>query len=1827
MKFSLTNSFLAFFTLTALAFGAFGFAPAQAAGPVKTPAPEMEVNTLPMAPVSQMIVKYKPTSDSYIHPSQANKILALSQAAGVSLRYKRAMSGSAHVLTLPQRLPLAQAQAMAARLMTSADVEYAEPDLIMRAVLDAPLDTVPAPAARPLQISPNDPQYGNQWHYYETWGINAPAAWDITTGSADVVVAVLDTGITNHAEFIGRTVPGYDFITDFVIYANDGNGRDNDPSDPGDWVATNECPGGNAAENSSWHGTHTAGTIGAAGNNNLGVSGIDWNGKILPVRVLGKCGGSTSDIADAITWSAGLAVSGVALNANPAKVLNLSLGGTGSCGTTIQNAINAVNAAGAVVVVSAGNSNVDAGSSTPANCNGVITVSATNRTGNRAYYSNYGTSVEISAPGGAQGFANDPNGVLSTLNSGTQGPGADNYVYYQGTSMAAPHISGVISLMFSANPALTPAQVLQVLQNTARAFPLGGTCNISNCGSGIVDAGAAVASAAGVPVPTPTATQTPTLGCNPGAITINDEATGLPYPSAITLAGLDVFTLDVNVRLFGFTHSWPSDADLLLVGPQGQNALIMSDAGGGPGGSNINLTLDDSAAEYLGYTGSFASGTYRPTNYEDNESLPAPAPASSGQSALATFYGTNPNGTWNLYVVDDTSGDSGIITGGWCLDVTASSASPTPYIIFATSTPAHTSTATASLTNDPANTTTPTFTRTLSRTPSITPTATITFTPSMTPTITPTATITQTRTITPPNTITPTRTPTITITPTATLPTTGIKYEDLVVDEARGKLYGADKANSKIDVIDMTTLNITSSYLLVFGAAPVSLDLSPDGNELAVGQSALSQVAFINLTNGLISELASPLSGSNTKAFDVIYGRTGTLYVLSDIRIHVIDLNQSPHAEDISQYLAASYEKFGAISSDKNTLFYVTNTHNSAYNSLRKINVSAGLAKPVELGYTVLSGADGDAISIKLALINDDTLLTSYGSVYNISNLTPKAKKSQFMLPATNLPGRSFYVTVDSTPSPDQLLFYDNDSSHQVSWLNAAVNGITGAIVASSDGNMLFVSSTGGMAKFTIGATPPGTAVELPASTRNYKDLAIDLPRSRVYGTDMSGRIDVMDLETFAVLESYLLHAGAKPTGIDLSPDGNELAVALNGLEAILFLDPETGAEITRTTPQLTMGSYYENMPSNVIYGRPGRLYSDGNANGSDYIHTIDTTTYTWLAKSSNTFSGAELAITDNKNTLYANRLGSPNNIYLMNIQTDTPTFSAMGPHGPVSATKFAIIPDGSKVFTAQAQVWSGNMQNSLGTLEGGSGKLIEFLPSQGMVVLAATSTGGDVLRFVSATNYRLLLTISPITGGTIIEMESTPDGNLLIVNTSNGMEAIDVSALIPRVTSIVRMNPNPQFSSSTVGFTVTFSVPVTGVNLTTPFSDFALTTTGVTGAEIVSVSGTGTTYTVNVNTGLGTGSIRLDIVDDNSIQNAAGNPLGGIGVGDGNYTAGEAYTILTPTPTSTTTLTPTQTSTATITPTPTETATVTLTPTETATSTITLTPTETYTATITSTPTETATPTEEPTHTPSITPSITVNVTATATPSYTPTPTDTTPPTLTPTLTGTRTKTITPTPTETATFTLTPTNTATSTPTKTQTPSTGTLTFLSIGAQDGWVLESAENSNIGGTMNPSITTFNLGDDPAKRQYRGILSFNTGSIPDNATITAVTLKVKRVNVVGGGNPLAIFQGFMVDLRNGMFGTAALQISDFQSVGSGTFGPFSPALTNNAYSINLTGGQTLINKLTTNSGLTQLRLRFKLDDNNNGLANYLTLHSGNATAAADRPQLMITYTVP
>ncbi len=426
----------------------------------------------------RLIIKYKN------HVKVKNKaaysaMVSLQARTAEDMKHRRFMHNGAQIVKLNQKKSRKQLKRLMAQIAADPDVEFVEIDAIKKPFATA-----------------NDQFYSLQWHYHEaTGGINLEAAWDSATG-AGVNVAVLDTGYRPHVDLAANIIGGYDMINDSFV-ANDGNGRDSDALDPGDWVTFNECGGFNPAQDSSWHGTHVAGTVAAVTNNGTGVAGVAYNAKVVPVRVLGKCGGYTSDIVDGIVWASGGSVSGVPSNPNPAKVINMSLGGSGACTNSEISAINTARANGTVVVVAAGNSNADSTNYSPGNCPGVINVAATGRQGERATYSNYGSNIDVAAPGGS-----GSDGIASTLNDGTQGPGADIYVYYQGTSMAAPHVAATAALMFETNPNATPDDIEQALKDSARAFPNGSTCNTNICGTGIIDAAAAIAAIDGGTPPT-----------------------------------------------------------------------------------------------------------------------------------------------------------------------------------------------------------------------------------------------------------------------------------------------------------------------------------------------------------------------------------------------------------------------------------------------------------------------------------------------------------------------------------------------------------------------------------------------------------------------------------------------------------------------------------------------------------------------------------------------------------------------------------------------------------------------------------------------------------------------------------------------------------------------------------------------------------------------------------------------------------------------------------------------------------------------------------------------------------------------------------------------------------------------------------------------------------------------------------------------------------------------------------------------------------------------------------------------------------------------------
>lgn len=534
--------------------------------------------------IRQMIVKLRnPKAVELTQPLGAERVAALSARAGVGMKAFRPMSGNASVLRLERPITLAEANAVAARLAQDPNVEYASPDLPVRV----------------YQTLPQDLGYTTRlWHYYppaQTFsadgktvlavgGANLRNAWNLPgasntlRGSRKVVVALIDTGVAlNHPELSGTLLQGYDFISSDVFanngvpanfVANDGDGRDADPSDPGDWVTSQEISAyPNAcnppASDSSWHGTHMAGTIAGVWNNGVGnppppgtsTAGIAPNVRILPLRALGKCGGASSDVIDAMRFAAGIPVTNpggaTIVNLTPAKIINLSLGGQGGvCNHAYQAAVDDVVSAGALVVAAAGNDGLD-GISQPANCRGVLAVAGHAINGDNADYSNVGPEVGISAPGGGMpqqlgttitssdtGYytwssmlfgAFGPDSVGAPPNQDKTGPAIGGFT---GTSSATAHASAVAALVKSVMRTASPAQVRNFIVGTARPHPAGGFCATGQpgaglCGAGLLDASAAVAAAA-VDAP-PLADAGPDRTVAPGAAVTLDARASIAF--------------------------------------------------------------------------------------------------------------------------------------------------------------------------------------------------------------------------------------------------------------------------------------------------------------------------------------------------------------------------------------------------------------------------------------------------------------------------------------------------------------------------------------------------------------------------------------------------------------------------------------------------------------------------------------------------------------------------------------------------------------------------------------------------------------------------------------------------------------------------------------------------------------------------------------------------------------------------------------------------------------------------------------------------------------------------------------------------------------------------------------------------------------------------------------------------------------------------------------------------------------------------------------------------------------------------------------------------
>ncbi|WGW12561.1 S8 family peptidase [Saxibacter everestensis] len=467
----------------------------------------------PAAPkyANGLIVKTTTTTPS---PALLRKSEALTDS---TIESATPVSEKTTVLRFDDELPAAAAEKIAEQLAERADVVWAEPDYRREIAAQPP-------------IGSNDPFYGKQYNVWDDrdsvvsvnsgkvklpvggYSVHAPELWNKTKGSSSVVVAVIDTGITNHPDLDHQVLPGYDLVSDPEVARDDpevardvpateeAGSRDDDAEDPGDWWPGGTFKGEDCERSdSSWHGTHVAGIVAAQADNGEGITGVAPGVSLLPVRALGVCGGYDSDITAGIVWAAGGSVPDVPQNTHPAQVINLSLGGysTEGCPRSYQDAIDKARSLGSTVVVAAGNESVNVRNSAPANCSGVITVGSTDEIGERAWYSNYGTGIDVSAPGGDNNY----NGIWSAVNTGTTVPQQAGYGQMEGTSMAAPAVAGAAALLYSLAPGAGPDAVESALKSSISAFPkhkeADWTCTTSSCGTGILNLGRLITSGAG----------------------------------------------------------------------------------------------------------------------------------------------------------------------------------------------------------------------------------------------------------------------------------------------------------------------------------------------------------------------------------------------------------------------------------------------------------------------------------------------------------------------------------------------------------------------------------------------------------------------------------------------------------------------------------------------------------------------------------------------------------------------------------------------------------------------------------------------------------------------------------------------------------------------------------------------------------------------------------------------------------------------------------------------------------------------------------------------------------------------------------------------------------------------------------------------------------------------------------------------------------------------------------------------------------------------------------------------------------------------------------
>ena len=606
-------------------------------------------------------------------------------------------------------------------------------------------------------------------------------------------------------------------------------------------------------------------------------------------------------------------------------------------------------------------------------------------------------------------------------------------------------------------------------------------------------------------------------------------------------------------------------------------------------------------------------------------------------------------------------------------------------------------------------------------------------------------------------------------------------YHELVLNETQGWIYGSDPAGGKIDVIRVSDLRILKSFSIA-GSSPRGIALSPDGTELAIadnGSGDFGSILFLNPVDGTIEhEVVPNVQGAwKNKPWDVVYGRTNRLYSSGSPRaegfdyVHVIDT--ATHTEIGKSWFVIRFDPSLVISSDNNYLF--TNDVGTIPEKIYKFDVSTDTP---ELTTNTPHGSPVESINFVLTP-DDGKLFTDTGQVWR-GDLSGQLGNTGLRGFVTRLPTKGLIAISKNGTTTDMIAFYRTTDYYGYREYSFPDIGDLGPMVASSDGSKLFVSGSNAFFTVDLAAGVPGTAIRLPVGSKPYHEMIRDQKRGVLYGSNPTGhQIEVISMDTAKVVKRFRLVNGATPAGLALSPDGSELAVAQYGASSVLFINPDTGAVISRLDTYADFNS--TSMPYDLVYGRAGRMYMVGNSGiryGFDFVHVIDTTTHTDIGHSDEyAYLGPRLEITDDNNHLYVNEATTPRVVTKYDVSTDTLGLPVMriDENGRYMAYTILLPGDESRVFTDFGQVWdSATFKKLLGTFSPG-GSLAE-IPGQNVFVSAFE----EKVTFFNMTTFKTIGTSIMLGVNTSGPVVIKPDNTAIFVSTNRGVKIVNTASILP---------------------------------------------------------------------------------------------------------------------------------------------------------------------------------------------------------------------------------------------------------------------------------------------------------------------------------------------------------------------------------------------------------------------------------------------------------------